>query len=395
MDLYRASGIAIPQLRCGAFPSWSRRWAPWGSLVAALALILNASSFAQPADDLEDPEAEEQAVFLRIASGAVAGSYFRMADVIAGIISHPLGSGRCTDETRCGPRGLIAVAQASEGSVRNVVEINAAAVDTGLAQADVVLWARQGTRLFEKVGRQSELRAIARLYPETIHLVVRFDAPITSLSHLEGKRISIDRPGSGTNATARLVFEAVGVRPDDMDLQILSPSRASAALKSGDLDGFFYTAGAPVTLVTQLIETGEARLVPISGTPIDALRARHDGVFETIRLTDDLYPGQPAIDTLGVGALWVTHADLPDALVYAITRALWNEANTPILQEDHPLGGTLTPKNAVTGLPLPFHPGAERYYREAGLISDAPQTTVDPDWPAAIPRPVPKPKFIL
>lgn len=320
-------------------------------------------------------------VFLRISGGPVSGTYFQMADVLAGIVSHPPGSARCLEAGRCGPAGLIAVAQASEGSVRNVVEVNSGAVDTALAQADIVRWAASGTRLFARVGVQDRLRAIATLYPETVHLVARFEAPLVSLADLKGKRVSIDRPGSGTNATARLIFETLGLEPADIDLVTLSPSRAAAELASGQIDAFFFTAGAPVSVVARLIEQGHARLVPLSGPAIEELTRIHS-VFQITPLAEGVYPGQPEIPTLTVGALWITHVDMPNALIEALTSTLWHDNNRPSLIAGHPSGAALSLEKALNGLPIPVHPGAAAYYRAAGMLDENGQPTernLEPD----------------
>ncbi len=342
------------------------------------------------ADDVPEPVMGTRS-FLRISGGAVAGTYFQLADVLAGVVSHPPGSIRCLEAGRCGPAGLIAVAQASEGSVRNVMEVNSGAVDTALAQADIVRWAASGTRLFARVGPQDRLRAIANLYPEAVHLVARFDAPLVSLADLVGKRVSIDRPGSGTNATARLIFETLDLNPGDMDLVTLSPGRAASELAAGQIDAFFFTAGAPVSVVARLIERGHARLVPLDGPAIERITASHP-VFRIAPLGKGIYPGQPDIQTLSVGALWITHADMPADLIEALTGALWHANNRPSLIAGHPSGAALSLDKALDGLPIPVHPGAVAFYQAAGILVD----TEEPGEPVpADPAPTDEPEAKL
>ncbi len=313
-------------------------------------------------------ERARSVVFFKIGTGSVAGTYFSVGDTIAGIISHPLGSVRCAESGACGPEGLIAVAEATEGSVMNVRAVADRSMDSALAQADVVHWAYQGEGGFD--ASQPALRAIANLYPEAVHLVARSDAGIESLADLAGKHVSIDRPGSGSHADARLILAALELSDEALTLDTLDPDMASARLEDGTLDAFFYTAGAPVAMVSALIADGRARLIPITGPAIDALRLDHTFLLHA-EIPTEAYGQAEVVETLGVGALWITHADANPDLIYAMTAALWHDGNRPLLASGHPLAAQMDLHRATTGVPIPFHPGAERFYREQNaLIGD-------------------------
>ncbi len=343
------------------------------AVLAAVTLSAHWASSASPAP---------QPVFFKIATGSAAGTYFQIGDMIAEVISHPEGSVRCADAPVCGPMGLIAVAQASAGSVRNVRSVDARLVDSALAQADIAQLASQGTGMFAEDGPRDSLRAIARLYPEAVHLVARWDAEIQSVADLAGKRISIDREGSGSNPHARLILEALGLDDADVTLSDLDPDIAAAQIEAGDLDAFFYTAGAPVPVVAELISDGHAVLVPVAGEAVRALVADHDYLVPTV-IPDDVYRGQTAVESIAVGALWIVHEAADDDLVFAITRALWTPQNKPLLLAGHPVGGLMDRETATKGVPIPMHPGADRYYRQTSLAYRAhgPDVT-DPAAPA-------------
>lgn len=311
--------------------------------------------------------AAQNVAFFRIGTGSTAGTYFPIGGIIASAISSPPGSRECEGGGSCGVSGLIAVAQSTQGSVDNVRQIEDGSVESGFVQSDVAYWAYRGEELFLTGGPLKSLRAIANLYPETIHLVVRADAGIASVQDIKGKRISIDRPGSGTRVDARLVLEAFGVAEADFEVFALGSGGAADALRNGEIDGFFFVAGTPATAVLELTEDSLVELVPITGAEVDKLLAERP-FFARDAVPDGTYPGIPAVETLSVGAQWVVSAKVPEETVYAITAALWHPTTRQLLDEGHPKGSQIVLEKALEGLGIPLHPGAERYYREAGLL---------------------------
>ena len=149
--------------------------------------------------------------FFRIATGGTAGTYFPIGGLIANAISNPPGSRACDEGGSCGVPGLVATAVASNGSVANVNGIAGGSLESGFSQSDVAFWAHTGTGIFADKGAVEKVRAIANLYPESIHLVARADAGIKSVADLKGKKVSLDEPGSGTLVDARLILEAYGL----------------------------------------------------------------------------------------------------------------------------------------------------------------------------------------
>jgi TRAP transporter TAXI family solute receptor len=148
--------------------------------------------------------------------------------------------------------GLIAAARASEGSIANVRAVNEGRVTSGLAQADIVAAAHEGTGPFKGNGKAENLRAIAALFPETVHIVVFADSPIKAIKDLKGKRVSIDAAGSGTNATARLILTAFRLSEKRVKFSFENAERSLEMMQKGDLDAFFFVGGAPLGVVEEL-----------------------------------------------------------------------------------------------------------------------------------------------
>ncbi|WBU65062.1 TAXI family TRAP transporter solute-binding subunit [Paracoccus aerodenitrificans] len=306
--------------------------------------------------------------FFRIGNGSTAGTYYPIGGIIAAAISNPPGAAECSDGGYCGVPGLLASAVASAGSVENVEAIGKGALESGFAQADVAYWAQTGTGNFAGLPAIANLRAIASLYPETLHIVARKDAGVETLADLRGKRVSLDEPGSGTLVDARLVLDAAGLKDEDMTVLHLPAARAAAAMQAGELDVFFFVGGYPAPAISQLAGQADVTLVPVS----DEVVARLTGpraFFLPGTLPRGAYRGvEQDVATLSVGALWLTAAEQPDDLIYAITRVLWNDYTMRQLAYGHPVGRRIIRNNALNGIAIPLHPGAERYYREAGLL---------------------------
>jgi hypothetical protein len=254
--------------------------------------------------------------------------------------------------------------------VSNVTGIADGTIESGLSQADIAYWAYKGEGLFKKSGAITKLRAIANLFPEAIHLVVHRDSGIESVTDLRGKKISLDREGSGTRVDALLILEAYGLRLKDIAAEAQSAGAAADLLRKGELDGFFMVVGTPGTAIVDLANDSLIRLIPITGPKIDTLRKKYP-FFSDDRIPAGTYFNVPATETISVGAQWLVSADVPEDLVYAITRALWESSTRRLLDNGHPKGRLIKIDSAFDGLGVPLHPGARRYYTEAGYVPTA------------------------
>jgi len=291
--------------------------------------------------------------FFRIGTGGTAGTYYPVGGLIANAISNP-------------PQ-LVLTAQASNGSVANVNSIVSGALESGFTQADVAYWAYSGTGLFEGKGKMEDLRLIANLYPESIHLVAAKSANIKSVADLKGKRISLDEPGSGTLVDARIILSGWGIKESDVKADFLKPNQAAERMRDGGMDAFFFVGGYPTSAITELAATGGGvDLVPLSGAEAEAIRKQYS-FFAADEIPAETYKNVGAVKTLAVGAQWVTSSKVPDAVVYEVTKGLWGDKARAALDTGHAKGKLIRKENALAGAGIPLHAGAERFYKEAGL----------------------------
>ena len=306
--------------------------------------------------------------FFRIATGGTAGTYFPIGGLIANAISNPPGSRPCEEGGSCGAPGLVATAIASNGSVANVNAIGSGSVESGFSQSDVAYWAQTGTGVFEGKGKVEKLRAIANLYPESIHLVASRDSGIQSVADLKGKRVSLDEPGSGTLVDARLILGAYGLSESDIEAEFLKPNQAADRMRDGAMDAFFFVGGFPAGAIVELASNTDITIVPIAGAEADKVVSDYE-FFATDTIPAATYEGQEGdVQTLSVGAQWVTSADQPEELIYEITKALWNDNSRKLLDAGHAKGKVIVLDTALDGVGIPLHPGAERFYKEAGVL---------------------------
>jgi len=292
--------------------------------------------------------------FFRIGTGGTAGTYFPVGGMVANVISQP---GK-----------IAATAQSSAGSVANVNAIASGAIESGFSQADVATWAYTATGVWQGRPAVSGLRLIANLYPESVHIVARKGAGIRSVADLKGKRVALDEPGSGTLINARSILAAYGLKDADLRAEYIKPNQAGDKLKDGALDAFFFTGGAPAGAIAELASAGAGiELVPIDGPQADAIR-KASGFFAPDVIPADTYKGLPAVRTLAVGAQWVTSDKVDANLVYEIVKKLYSADGQKAMGAGHAKGKYITKENAVQGAGIPFHPGAERFYKEIGAL---------------------------
>jgi TRAP transporter TAXI family solute receptor len=306
--------------------------------------------------------------FFRIGTGGTAGTYYPVGGLIANAISNPPGSRPCNEGGSCGVAGLVATAVASNGSVANINGIQGGSLESGFTQSDVAYWAYTGTGVYEGKPKVAGLRLIANLYPESIHIVARKGANIRNVADLRGKRVSLDEPGSGTLVDARIILGAFGITEKDIKAEYLKPNQAGDKLRDGGLDAFFFVGGYPTGAIAELSAAGTGiELVPVAGPEIDKMRAEY-AFFAPDTIPANTYKGVGEVKTLAVGAQWVTSDKQDNALMYELTKALWNGNSRKLLDAGHAKGKVITRENAVLGAGIPFHPGAERFYKEVGLL---------------------------
>ncbi len=313
------------------------------------------------------PASAQELQFFTIGTGGTSFTYYPVGGVIANAISKPPGSRECGEGGSCGVDGLIASAVSSRGSVDNINAIMSGLRNSGFAQSDVAYWAYTGTGTMEGSEPATDLRTIAALFEEHIHLVALADSGINSVADLKGKRVSVDEPGSGTYVDAGLILGAFGMSFDDIQEENLKGSAATEALRNGKVDALFIVAGYPTGALVELASAADMKLVPIEGEGVEKLTSEF-GFFSSSSIPADAYEGVGEAATVAVGAQWYTHTREDEELIYNITKALWNDESRRLLDVGHAKGSTITPDTALAGIGVPLHPGAERFYKEVGLL---------------------------
>ncbi|MGY8995776.1 MAG: TAXI family TRAP transporter solute-binding subunit, partial [Alphaproteobacteria bacterium] len=262
--------------------------------------------------------------------------------------------------------GLVAAAQSSDGSVANAKAVSEGLVESGFCQSDVVFWAYNGEGIFKGAEPRRDLRLIANLYPEVLQIVARHDSGIETVADMRGKRISLDVEGSGTLVDARIVLDSYDIKESELEAVYVPHGTAVSMLRAGELDAFFLIAGYPTNSVFDLVQEDLATLVPMADGEAISLMVDHP-FFSLSVVPEGTYADLPLITTLAIGAQWIVTADVDDDLIFGITQALWNENSRALLDSGHPAARQIKLENALVGAAIPLHPGARRYYEEAGL----------------------------
>lgn len=326
----------------------------------------------------------QEAGFFRIATGTTGGTYFPIGGLIANVISGPPGLPDCAVGGSCGVPGLVAVAQASDGSLQNIELLRQGRVESILVQADIAYWAYTGSEQYAETEPMTGLRGIGRLYPELIHIVVPADSDIVGVADLAGRRVGMGAEGSGTLVNMRRVLAAYGLDETDIEPFYLRPEPGGDRLRAGEIDAFGIVGGVPLLAIDDLARRMPIRLLSFEDrTAVQMVEAEPFLSLEL--LPENTYADVPAVLTPAVGALWAVDETLDEELAFGLTRALWHPASLAVLAAGHPRGGDLHPEEALKGLPIPLHPGAERYYRETGLLPDPEAETLEDNAPDGAP----------
>ncbi len=299
----------------------------------------------------------------QIATGSTAGTNFPVGQAIAGLISHPPGVGRCETATVCGPAGLILSARTSSGSLDNLRMIDSGLVDSAIVTGDAIAESVKGTGAFRRKPL-SHLRVIAALYPEQVHLLA-MKPNIESVSDLRGKRVLMGLDGSATNIVARRILTAWRVPERGVKKVSADSGNEVALLKSGKADALFLVAGMPLDAVREAL-AGGAHLVPLDGKGRERLLKLSPSFSPAV--IAGVYPGAAPVETVATRAWWITRDSAPDALIYGITRSLFNPANHAALAASHYSARAISIETAAKDPPAPLHGGAARLYREKRVL---------------------------
>ena len=312
-------------------------------LVLAISLVMGMLSFGMAA--------ERQ--FIAIATGGTGGTYYPLGGALAQMLSNNV-------------EGLIVTAQTSNASRANCNLISRGQIETAFSQANVTYWSYTGTGIYENEPILTNLRGIASLYPETIHIVATKASGIKTIEDLKGKKVGVGAPNSGTAADAEIILNAHGITFDDIKADFIDFNEVAQRLIDGQIDAGFTTAGFPTSSIINIATKRDIVLIPISAEKIKELVATIPYYGATV-IPGGLYTGvDEDVVALATPALWICDAKLAPTLVYKMTKALWEQRD--VLEKVHSQGKNITLETALDGIGIPLHPGAELYYKEVGLI---------------------------
>jgi TRAP transporter TAXI family solute receptor len=301
--------------------------------------------------------ATAQQRFVTIGTGGVTGVYY----AAGGAICRLMNKDRKTHGIRCS-------VESTGGSAFNVNTIKEGELDFGMAQSDVQYNAFKGEESFKEGGAHTELRAVFSIHPEPFTVLAHPNAGVTKFEDFKGKRFNIGNPGSGTRLSMERLLSAMGWTLADFSLASeLKADEHGPALCDGKIDGFFYGVGHPSANIQDPTTTCSAKLVPLTGEAVDKLVAGNPYYAKAI-IPGGLYNNNPDdTPTFGVLATLVTSANVPEEIVYQLTKAVFE--NFDEFKSLHPALANLDPAKMVSdGLSAPLHPGAEKYYKEKGWL---------------------------
>lgn len=315
-----------------------------------LTLLMAASLFSSPAG-------AGDRIFFGIATGGTGGTYYPLGGVLAQII---------TDKVVIDGAKLFSTAESGNASVANAMLLGRNGIESAFVAADILDAAYKGTKQFEGKNLKN-LRALGALYPETVQLVVRATAGVKTIFDLKGKSISSGSPGSGQWQLLGDLLAAYGMdRKTDIKEDYSSFAQSVEMIRDGSLDASLITAGTPTASVLELANHHDIMILPLSGAPIKALQAVQP-YYVSVILPARTYTGQAEdVETIAVRAIWATHDKLDNTLAYNVVKALYE--NTDALSRWHVKGKEISLAKALESVSIPLHPGAEKYYREKGLI---------------------------
>jgi TRAP transporter TAXI family solute receptor len=303
------------------------------------------------------PAGAQQRVFLSVATGGTAGVYFPLGTALA-----ELWNGRVPN--------VQASAQTSGASVANIRLLQKGDVQLAFVQNDITYYAFKGIEMFadQATGKAqpiANLRGLAMLYPETIQVVTLREKRIDSIADLRGKRVAVGATGSGTEVNARQILQMHDLTYATTTPEFLSFAEAADQLRDGVVDAAFVTAGHPTAAVTDVAAHRGVKIVPVAREVVERLRRTYP-YYTVVTIPANTYRGQTEpVDTAAVMAMLVTVREVRADLVYALTRALWE--NVGQLQAAHARGRDITTDSARRGMPITAHAGALRYYRQFGI----------------------------
>lgn len=282
--------------------------------------------------------------FVSILTGGTQGTYYPLGGTFADLI---------TTDT-----GVKATAEVSQASAANMTSLANGDAEVAFVQTDIAYYATNGTLMFEGEAIDSVV-ALGALYPETVQLVTLADSGIKTFADLKGKKVSVGAPGSGTFANAEQLLEIHGLTMDDIEAQNLDFGESTDGIQSGQIDAAFITAGYPTGAVEALNATNGVYIIPVEADKAEELIAKYP-YYAVDNIPSGTYGLEADIPAVSVGAMLAVQKDLPEDLVYAMTKAIYDNTD----KISHAKGAFIKAESGLDGIGIDVHPGAQRYFDE-------------------------------
>jgi len=307
----------------------------------------------EPAEEEEEREEAPAApgiTRLSIASGWVVGVYYPLAGAISRIINNTV-------------EGVKTTVESSGASVANAKLIGSGEADLAILQNDIAYYAYTGTQMFDQ--KIDNIRGVFCMYPEHIQIVATKASGIKSVADMAGKRVSVGPLGSGTEANTLQILEAYGLTFNDLGtVERLAAAEASDYLRDNRIDAAFYTTGVGAAAIADLALVSDITVVPVDSDKIEWLKSTYP-FYAQATVPEGVYRGVPETQTVAVLAIMTARAEIPEDMMYNIVKAVFNDLET--LGTAHARGKDLKLETALEGMPIPLHPGAEKYFKEQGI----------------------------
>jgi uncharacterized protein len=330
-------------------------------LAATLTACTTGGRSPAPAPPQNQPEAgmpaQKAPGTIYIGTGGVTGVYYPAGGAVCRVANPTLKA-----------KGMSCEAVSTEGSIANIDGLRSGALDMGIVQSDLQYDAYYGKGPFASADAFAELRALFALHPEPFTVVARSDSGIRTFDDLKGKRVNIGNPGSGQRATMEQLMQAKGWTMEDFAyVSELDSTRQADALAANQVDAVVFTVGHPSGAILEATKVVSARLIPVTGPAVDRLIAANPYYAKAV-IPGGLYPGTDTdTQTFGVRATLVTFSAMPDEEVYEVVESVFGDFDR--FKALHPAFARLKKEDMVkASLSAPLHPGAARYYKEAGLM---------------------------
>jgi len=315
-------------------------------VVALVALVFSVTACAPS----EPPPVEP--THLTIVTGGTAGTYYPLGGAMASII---------TDYAE----NVEATAVTSGASVTNARKIGDKEAEIAMLQNDVASYAYNGLYMFEEAAVEN-IRGVASLYPEIIQIVTLKEYGITTLSDLEGKKVGVGAPGSGTAVDILQILAAAGLDETNTSFQYLDFKECASALKDKTIHAGCLVAGMPTSAVMDVASVRDVAIVEVPTDIYNQLKVDYP-FYVQVTIPAGTYTGMDEdVNTVTVLAMLATGADVPDDVIYEATKAIFE--HTDILVATHERATDITLETALDGMPIPVHPGAAQYFEEQGLV---------------------------